>query len=55
MKAHPRVALAVGGSLVLPDLGDSSDVATSLTGSVNGPYMAQLLSQRLGYRHQVFG
>src|SRR3984893_18549321 len=41
------------GRLSVPSLGnragDFSDVTTSLTGSVNGPYMAQLLSQRLGF------
>ena len=41
------------GRLPVPSLanraGDFSDIAGSLTGSVNGSYMAQLLSDRLGY------
>jgi hypothetical protein len=41
------------GRLAVPSLanraGDFSDTASSLTGFVTGSYMAQLLSQRLGY------
>jgi hypothetical protein len=41
------------GLLPVPSLADRtgnlSDVANSLTGSVTGPYMASILSQRLGY------
>jgi hypothetical protein len=41
------------GRLSVPSVsnraGDFSDVAGSLTGTVSGSYMAQLLSQRLGY------
>src|SRR3984893_8537989 len=41
------------GRLSVPSLanraGDFSDLASSLTGTVSGSYMAELLSQRLGY------
>jgi hypothetical protein len=41
------------GSIPVPSLqdrsGNLSDLASSLTGSVSGPYIANLLSQRLGY------
>ena len=41
------------GLLPVPSLadrtGDLSDLASSLTGTVEGPYMASLLTQRLGY------
>jgi hypothetical protein len=41
------------GLIAVPSLqdraGDLSDISSSLTGSVNGNFMAQLLSQRLGY------
>jgi hypothetical protein len=33
--------------------GDFSDAANTLTGTVNGPYLAQTLSSRLGYAVQV--